>query len=75
MRKIILTLVLFGATLGGLAATPTKADAAWWRSRYAGYYPNYSYAPAYSYYALRTRRRITPPTTTPPPRPATTTHR
>jgi hypothetical protein len=49
MRKIVLPLVLFAVALGVLAASPTKADAAWWRSRYPSYY--YTPAPAYTYYS------------------------
>src|SRR5262249_45451738 len=53
MRKILLTLVLFAAARGSMAATPSKASAAWWRgSRYYSYYPSYYYSPvpAYTYY-------------------------
>jgi hypothetical protein len=52
MRKLMLTLVVFGASLATLAATPSQANA-WWRRWGAGYYayPSYYYYPgAYSSY-------------------------
>lgn len=52
MRKLVLTLALFAAAVGTMAATPAQANA-WWVRYRAGYYaaPSYYYAPAYrSYY-------------------------
>jgi hypothetical protein len=50
MRKLMLTLALFSASLVGLAATPSQA-AAQWRRWGAGYYsyPSYYYPGAYTY--------------------------
>ena len=45
MRKLMLALVVFGAALASVAATPTKAQA-WWR---AGYYSSYYYPRTYIY--------------------------
>ena len=51
MRKLMFLLVIFGAALASLAATPTKANA-WYRRWGVGYYgyPAYYYPGAYSYY-------------------------
>jgi hypothetical protein len=51
MRKLMLTLVVFGASLTALAAIPSKANA-WWGRWGVGYYayPSYYYPGAYSSY-------------------------
>lgn len=51
MRKLMLTLVVFGASLAALAAAPSQANA-WWGRWSAGYYayPAYYYPATYSYY-------------------------
>jgi hypothetical protein len=60
MRSLFLSAVLAIATFGVMLATPSKADAQYWRWRGAYpaynynyspyYYGGYSYYPSYSYY-------------------------
>src|SRR5579884_4306439 len=51
MRKLMLTLVMFGVALAAVVAMPSQANAWWgrWGAAYYAYYPAYYY-PAYSYY-------------------------
>jgi len=52
MRSLLLYLVLGLSAFGGLALTPSKADAFWFRRAYyapAYYAPAYTYAPAVTY--------------------------
>jgi hypothetical protein len=43
MRRFLLTLVLFGVAVAGVALAPSKAEARGhgWRAGYYGYYPSY----------------------------------
>ncbi len=47
MKKLFLTLVLGLASLGGLALTPSHADAAWWHRGWRSYYPGAYYGGSY----------------------------
>ena len=53
MRSLLLSLVLGAASLGLVAATPSKADATWWRSG-SPYYSGYYYPGYTSYYYPQT---------------------
>jgi hypothetical protein len=52
MRKLMLTLVVLGASLASVAALPSQANAWWgrWGAAYYAYPAYYVYPGAYSYY-------------------------
>jgi hypothetical protein len=70
MRRSLLTLVLFGVAVAGVALAPSKAEGHGWRAGYSGYYPSYYYSsyyyPSYfsGYYPYATSYYYSVPATT-----------